>query len=133
MADLDGRVGSGGFRRGAGLRAVLVLFQIVALNVVFAARSIVTVSAMTHRVEIAMAAMLAAFWFFLRLSRSLARIAETSRADDGLDRAAGVRQSDGLGLTSGDGSGYGMRARRLAGRGFMTGVSWIFQVRLSAE
>ena len=78
MADLDGRVGSGGFRRGAGLRAVLVLFQIVALNVVFAARSIVTVSAMTHRVEIAMAAMLAAFWFFLRLSRSLARIAETS-------------------------------------------------------
>ena len=69
MADLDGRAGSGGFRRGAGLRAVLVLFQIVALNAVFAARSIVTVSAMTHRVEIAMAAMLAAFWFFLRLSR----------------------------------------------------------------
>ena len=63
---------------GAGLRAVLVLFQIVALNAVFAARSVVTVSAMTHRVEIAMAAMLAAFWFFLRLSRSLARIAETS-------------------------------------------------------
>ena len=111
---------------------MLVLFQIVALNVVFAARSIVTVSAMTHRVEIAMAAMLAAFWFFLRLSRSLARIAGRPRADDGLDRAAGVRQSDGLGLTSGDGSG-GMRARRLAGRGFMTGVSWIFQVRLSAE
>ena len=79
MADLDGRAGSGGFRRGAGLRAVLVLFQIVALNAVFAARSIVTVSAMTHRVEIAMAAMLAAFWFFLRLSRSLARIAETSQ------------------------------------------------------
>lgn len=58
---------------------MLVLFQIVALSVVFAARSIVTVSAMTHRVEIAMAAMLAAFWFFLRLSRSLARIAETSQ------------------------------------------------------
>ena len=68
MADLEGCAGSGGFRRGAGLRAMLVLFQIVALNAVFAARSVVTASAMASRVEVAMAAMLAAFWFLLRLS-----------------------------------------------------------------
>lgn len=63
---------------GAGLRAMLVLFQIVALNAVFAARSVVTASAMASRVEVAMAAMLAAFWFLLRLSRPLARVAGTS-------------------------------------------------------
>lgn len=57
---------------------MLVLFQIVALNAVFAARSVVTASAMASRVEVAMAAMLAAFWFLLRLSRPLARVAGTS-------------------------------------------------------
>ena len=141
---------------------MLVLFQIVALNAVFAARSVVTASAMASRVEVAMAAMLAAFWFLLRLSRPLARRRDVPMADDGLDRAAGVRQSDGLGLTSASdihmtcvpdlragtlsrniGPAPGRTWPRflpgspapgaLPGGVFMTGVSWIFQVRLSAE